>query len=181
MSRAAASVTPVTGHPLSDQESQRINAWWRACNYLSVGMIYLRDNPLLNLNGYKIANPTILARIGHEEPEALLRGSGYMPYFVEGDDPEGMHQLMASTLDTVVAEIRAIQQTAGASGQPERHAHLPPAGCQHPAGGGGAVPALDRLHQCHHGRQAETPAVHHHRRGHRVLRQGHRHLGQGQQ
>ncbi len=68
--------------------------------------------PILHLNGYKIANPTILARISREELEQLLRGYGYVPYFVEGDDPPRMHQLMAETLDTVVAEIKRIQTEA---------------------------------------------------------------------
>ena len=68
--------------------------------------------PILHLNGYKIANPTILARIGREELEQLLRGYGYTPYFVEGDEPATMHRLMAATLDTVVAEIRRIQHDA---------------------------------------------------------------------
>ena len=54
--------------------------------------------PILNLNGYKIANPTILARISHEELEALFVGYGYKPYFVEGNDPTDMHQKMAATL-----------------------------------------------------------------------------------
>jgi len=76
--------------------------------------------PILNLNGYKIANPTILARIPHEELEALLRGYGYAPLFVEGDDPTQMHQAMAATLDRVVAEIRAIQKEARTSGRVER-------------------------------------------------------------
>ena len=76
--------------------------------------------PILNLNGYKIANPTILARISHEELEALFRGYGYTPYFVEGDDPDTMHQLMAATLEATVAEIRDIQNAARASGQAER-------------------------------------------------------------
>jgi len=76
--------------------------------------------PILNLNGYKIANPTILARISHEELEALFRGYGYTPYFVEGDDPDTMHQAMAATLDATVAEIRAIQKTARDSGLAER-------------------------------------------------------------
>ena len=58
--------------------------------------------PILNLNGYKIANPTILARISHEELDALFRGYGYTPYFVEGDDPDTMHQRMAATLETAV-------------------------------------------------------------------------------
>ena len=63
--------------------------------------------PILHLNGYKIANPTILARISREELEQLLRGYGYVPYFVEGDDPPRMHQLMAETLDTVVGRDQA--------------------------------------------------------------------------
>ena len=56
--------------------------------------------PILHLNGYKIANPTVLARISHEELDQLFRGYGYTPYFVEGDEPAKMHQLMAATLDT---------------------------------------------------------------------------------
>ena len=68
--------------------------------------------PILHLNGYKIANPTVLARISHEELDQLLRGYGWTPYFVEGDDPETMHQLMAATLDTVIDEIRQIQSHA---------------------------------------------------------------------
>src|SRR6185312_16246559 len=72
--------------------------------------------PILNLNGYKIANPTILSRISHEELSALFEGYGYTPYFVEGSDPAQMHQTMAGTLDTVVAEIRAIHERARANG-----------------------------------------------------------------
>jgi xylulose-5-phosphate/fructose-6-phosphate phosphoketolase len=68
--------------------------------------------PILHLNGYKIANPTILARIPHEELEQLLHGYGYTPYFVEGDDPPRMHQLMAETLDKIVADIKRIQSDA---------------------------------------------------------------------
>ena len=58
--------------------------------------------PILHLNGYKIANPTLLARIGRDELEHLMRGYGYEPYFVAGHDPEMMHQLLAETLDKVV-------------------------------------------------------------------------------
>ena len=76
--------------------------------------------PILNLNGYKIANPTILARISHEELEALFLGYGYTPCFVEGDDPEKMHQKMAAALDEAVAEIRAIQHEARTSQRAER-------------------------------------------------------------
>ena len=68
--------------------------------------------PILHLNGYKIANPTILARITPDELESLFIGYGYKPYLVEGDDPRVLHQLMAATLDTVFDEIRAIQQDA---------------------------------------------------------------------
>jgi xylulose-5-phosphate/fructose-6-phosphate phosphoketolase len=68
--------------------------------------------PILHLNGYKIANPALLARIEHEELEQLLRGYGWTPYFVEGDEPQLMHQLMAGTLDEVIGEIRRIQSNA---------------------------------------------------------------------
>jgi xylulose-5-phosphate/fructose-6-phosphate phosphoketolase len=68
--------------------------------------------PVLHLNGYKIANPTVLARIPEEELRALLEGYGHHPYFVEGDDPAVMHQRMAAVLDEVVDEIRAIQLAA---------------------------------------------------------------------
>ena len=74
--------------------------------------------PILHLNGYKIANPTILARIPHEELEALLLGYGYKPHFVEGDDPPVMHQLMAATLDRVLDEIAALQKAARAGATP---------------------------------------------------------------
>jgi xylulose-5-phosphate/fructose-6-phosphate phosphoketolase len=72
--------------------------------------------PILNLNGYKIANPTILARISHEELESLFVGYGYKPYFVEGSDPRTMHAEMAATLETAIGEIRAIQTAARESG-----------------------------------------------------------------
>jgi xylulose-5-phosphate/fructose-6-phosphate phosphoketolase len=72
--------------------------------------------PILHLNGYKIANPTVLARISHEELESLFVGYGYKPYFVEGSDPEAMHQKMASTLDTIMGEIQEIQHTARTEG-----------------------------------------------------------------
>ena len=76
--------------------------------------------PILHLNGYKIANPTILARISEEEIESLFVGYGYHPYVVEGSDPAPMHQQMAATLETVVAEIRAIQMDARTKGQGTR-------------------------------------------------------------
>lgn len=68
--------------------------------------------PVLHLNGYKIANPALLARIGHDELESLFIGYGYKPYFVEGSEPLAMHQLMAATLDKAIADIKAIQQQA---------------------------------------------------------------------
>ncbi len=76
--------------------------------------------PILHLNGYKIANPTVLARIPHDELEALFRGYGYVPHFVEGDDPKAMHELMAETLEAVVDDIRSIQDDARANGFKER-------------------------------------------------------------
>ena len=78
--------------------------------------------PILHLNGYKIASPTVLARIGHEELTQLLRGYGYRPHFVEGDDPETMHQAMAETLDGIVGEIREIQSRARGEGVTRRPA-----------------------------------------------------------
>jgi len=68
--------------------------------------------PILHLNGYKIANPTVLARISREELTDLFVGYGYEPFFVEGSEPEAMHELMSSTLDMVIAKIKAIQNEA---------------------------------------------------------------------
>lgn len=68
--------------------------------------------PILHLNGYKINNPTILSRVSHEELGDLFKGYGYQPYFVEGSDPDTMHQAMAATLEQCVSEIQAIQQLA---------------------------------------------------------------------
>ena len=174
----------VTG-PLSSDDLALMDAWWRAANYLSVGQIYLLDNPLLreplelkhikprllghwgttpgqnflyahlnrviksrnldmiyvagpghgghgvvanvswhsnkflnpatdgavlpilHLNGYKIANPAVLARIGPEELDSLFVGYGYKPHLIEGDDPPVMHQLAAGTFDRVFDEILA--------------------------------------------------------------------------
>lgn len=68
--------------------------------------------PVLNLNGYKINNPTLLARVSHEELEKLFEGYGWKPYFVEGSEPESMHVAMASTIDHCVAEIKKIRERA---------------------------------------------------------------------
>src|SRR5215813_41030 len=72
--------------------------------------------PILHLNGYKIANPTVLARIPQEELESLLRGYGYRVYTVAGDDPKLVHQQFAATMDAAIAEIRAIQRRARGEG-----------------------------------------------------------------
>ena len=76
--------------------------------------------PVLHLNGYKISNPTILARIPRDELQALLIGYGHKPYFVEGDDPSAMHQQMASTLEQCIVEIRSIQEHARSTGDATR-------------------------------------------------------------
>jgi len=72
--------------------------------------------PVLHLNGYKIANPTVLARIPHEELRALMEGYGHKPWFVEGDEPEAMHQAMAQAMDECIAEIQRIQAEAREGG-----------------------------------------------------------------
>ena len=76
--------------------------------------------PILHLNGYKIANPTLFARISHEELEDFFRGCGWEPRFVEGDEPMAMHQQMAAALDWAIREIRRIQRTARKSGEAKR-------------------------------------------------------------
>jgi len=92
---------------------------WHSNKYINP----IRDGavlPVLNLNGYKIANPTILARISHEELEALFRGYGYTPYIVEGSDPAEMHQKMAATMELCINDIRGIQQECRNSGNAVR-------------------------------------------------------------
>ena len=81
--------------------------------------------PILHLNGYKIANPAVLARIGDDELRELLSGYGYRPYLVAGDDPAKMHPLMAATLDHVLTEIRALQAEARAGNGPARRPRWP--------------------------------------------------------
>ncbi len=92
---------------------------WHSSKFLNP----IRDGavlPILHLNGYKINNPTLLARIPHEELASLLRGYGWKPFFVEGDDPLQMHQAMAQVMETCVLEIRAHQETARTTGQAKR-------------------------------------------------------------
>jgi len=102
-----------------EAETGPIAAAWHSNKFLNP----VRDGavlPFLHLNGYKIANPTVLARLSHEELESLFVGYGYKPYFVEGSDPEAMHRVMAETLDTVIAEIKAIQRDARTNGVTKR-------------------------------------------------------------
>ena len=102
-----------------EAETGPLAASWHSNKFLNPA----RDGavlPILHLNGYKIANPTVLARINKEELTSLLTGYGYKPYFVEGDEPEVMHQLMAATLDTVLDEINEIQTNAREQGLTER-------------------------------------------------------------
>jgi xylulose-5-phosphate/fructose-6-phosphate phosphoketolase len=76
--------------------------------------------PILHLNGYKIANPAVLARISHDELDHLMRGYGYSPYYVEGSDPFEMHQRMAATLDSIMSDIQRIKDAARRDGAKER-------------------------------------------------------------
>src|SRR5829696_1027213 len=76
--------------------------------------------PILHLNGYKIAGPTVLARLPYEELDSLLRGYGYAPHYVEGDEPEPMHRAFAAALDEVLDEIREIQRAARGEGESAR-------------------------------------------------------------
>lgn len=101
-----------------EAETGPLAASWHSNKFLNPA----RDGavlPILHLNGYKIANPTVLGRLGDAQLTELFSGYGYKPYFVEGHEPERMHQLMAATLDSIVTEIQAIQQKARA-GQADR-------------------------------------------------------------
>src|ERR1700675_1074971 len=96
-----------------EAETGPLAASWHSNKFLNPA----RDGavlPILHLNGYKIANPTLLGRLGDAELTQLFTGYGYKPYFVEGHEPEAMHQLMAHTLDTILAEIGVIQNDARA-------------------------------------------------------------------
>jgi len=96
-----------------EAETGPLAASWHSNKFLNPA----RDGavlPILHLNGYKIANPTILGRLSDADLTQLFTGYGYQPHFVEGHEPEAMHQLMATTLDTIVEEIKAIQQKARA-------------------------------------------------------------------
>jgi len=102
-----------------EAETGPLATYWHGNKFLNP----IRDGavlPILHLNGYKINNPTLLARISHEELDALFCGYGWTPHFVEGDDPMTMHATMAATLETCVLEIRRIQSEARASGAAKR-------------------------------------------------------------
>jgi xylulose-5-phosphate/fructose-6-phosphate phosphoketolase len=102
-----------------EAETGPLAASWHSNKFLNPA----RDGavlPILHLNGYKIANPTVLARISKEDLTSLLIGYGYRPHFVEGDEPAAMHQLMAATLDTILDEIRTIQTDARESNRAGR-------------------------------------------------------------
>jgi len=102
-----------------ESETGPLAASWHSNKFLNP----IRDGavlPILHLNGYKINNPTLLARISHEELDHLFRGYGWTPHFVEGHEPALMHQQMAATLEDAVLEIRRIQQEARRSGQASR-------------------------------------------------------------
>jgi xylulose-5-phosphate/fructose-6-phosphate phosphoketolase len=115
---------------------------WHSSKYLNP----IRDGavlPILHLNGYKINNPSLLSRIPHEELESLFRGYGWVPHFVEGDDPTTLHQQMAATMDHCLKEIRTIQAQARASGKAAR-AHWPMIVLRTPKGWTGPKQVDDR-------------------------------------
>jgi xylulose-5-phosphate/fructose-6-phosphate phosphoketolase len=102
-----------------ESETGPLATSWHINKFLSP----VRDGavlPILHLNGYKINNPTLWARVPHDEIESFFRGMGWTPYFVEGSEPESMHQAMAATIDKCVADIRAAQKQARDSGKPFR-------------------------------------------------------------
>jgi xylulose-5-phosphate/fructose-6-phosphate phosphoketolase len=136
---------------------------WHSNKFLSP----VRDGavlPVLHLNGYKINNPTLLSRIPQEELANLFKGYGWMPYFVEGSEPERMHQQMAATLEDCVLEIQRIQNEARASGV-ARRAHWPMIVLRSPKGwtgpkdvDGHKVEGLWRAHQVPLAGVHENPA-----------------------
>ncbi len=104
-----------------EAETGALAASWHSNKFLNPR----RDGavlPILHLNGFKIANPTVLARIGREALSTLMQGYGYKPYFVCGDDPMLVHQLLAATLDAALADIHDIQAAARANDAPDRPA-----------------------------------------------------------
>ena len=135
-----------------EAETGALATAWHSNKFLSP----VRDGavlPILHLNGYKINNPTILSRIPRDELELLFRGYGWVPHFVEGSDPQEMHQLMAAAMESCVLEIRAIQEQARKDGVASR-AHWPMIVLRSPKGwtgpkevGGHKVEGSWRAHQ----------------------------------
>ncbi|HEY6340354.1 MAG TPA: phosphoketolase family protein [Bryobacteraceae bacterium] len=110
-------VTAVVGD--GEAETGPLATSWHISKFLNP----IRDGavlPILHLNGYKINNPTLLARVSHEEVENLFRGYGWTPYFVEGSDPDSMHQAMAATTEHCILEIRKIQREGRSLGVARR-------------------------------------------------------------
>jgi len=146
-----------------ESETGPLATSWHSNKFLNP----IRDGavlPILNLNGYKINNPTILARISHEELEALLKGYGWTPHFVEGHDPELMHQKMAATLEDCYLEIRRIQEEARTKSNADR-AHWPMIVLRSPKGwtgpkevDGHKVEGFWRAHQVPLAKVRENPA-----------------------
>jgi xylulose-5-phosphate/fructose-6-phosphate phosphoketolase len=146
-----------------ESETGPLATSWHSNKFLNP----IRDGavlPILNLNGYKINNPTILARISHEELEDLLKGYGWTPRFVEGHDPELMHQKMAATLEDCHLEIRRIQEEARTKGKADR-AHWPMIVLRSPKGwtgpkevDGHKVEGFWRAHQVPLAKVRENPA-----------------------
>jgi xylulose-5-phosphate/fructose-6-phosphate phosphoketolase len=104
---------------VGEAETEPLATSWHSNKFLNP----IRDGavfPILHLNGYKINNPTILARISSEELKNLFQGYGWTPYFVEGDNPEIMHQKMAAGVEYCVQQIRSLQENARRIGNPER-------------------------------------------------------------
>ncbi len=102
-----------------ESETGPLATSWHINKFLSP----IRDGavlPILHLNGYKINNPTLLARITHEELENLMSGYGWTPYFVEGSDPDTMHQAMAATVERCIREIRDVQEECRSTGIAKR-------------------------------------------------------------
>ena len=146
-----------------ESETGPLATSWHSNKFLNP----IRDGavlPILNLNGYKINNPTILSRISHEELEDLFKGYGWTPHFVEGHDPEVMHQKMAATLEDCYHEIRRIQDEARTKGNADR-AHWPMIVLRSPKGwtgpkevDGHKVEGFWRAHQVPLAMVRESPA-----------------------
>jgi xylulose-5-phosphate/fructose-6-phosphate phosphoketolase len=146
-----------------ESETGPLATSWHSNKFLNP----IRDGavlPILQLNGYKINNPTILARISHEELASLFKGYGWTPHFVEGHDPELMHQKMAATLEDCFLEIRRIQEEARTKGNAER-AHWPMIVLRSPKGwtgpkevDGHKVEGFWRAHQVPLAKVRENPA-----------------------